>query len=320
MDARDSDLWSFDYGASESLDGPQSPAKDESVRQNHRTHSTGATRSQKNEYSSSPPPDYRTSVRDAAIPVGMVPSYYDVGGLYRETHLTAPLSPIEHVSVQFAPDDDCAPVSGVTRDATIKSAGFKEILKGWNDHRSKQGLLGRMFRKDTISGGRRKSLNRQSPRVQQQQQQQTAVDSAFISELSAEPEVDAPRTTELDMKVTSAPRGTKTEEDTESLSATQHSIRQEDQTESNKRPVPTLATQMMCERNLAMPGGVQWDPTSSPLRRRTTRLEDVPEHAMQEIEGETAPKTRLQVNNSVSPIVCLQRFPRVCTSILVKQV
>lgn len=295
---QDSDLWSFDYGASESIDAAEQPQVKEESRQSHRNGSRGNR--PRNEYSS-PPPDYRSSVKDSlpkeATSVSFVSSYYDVGGLYREANqetarTSPPTSPLQHAPVVVRPANDSSPA----RDVTIKSSpGFQKILKGWNEHHaSRKGFISRLFRKE--ANGKKLDDSVNTP-THVRHQPEPFIASPNSSQMPAELEI-SPAKVELDSEppqsasiqttmLSSHPTDNQNPQSRPSVPNTEN--RKPANTEPARRNPPdsrdefeNVMNELLLDRSSASSSSVQWDLATS-TRRRQTKLEDVPEHSMDEL-------------------------------------
>ena len=131
----DSDAWSFEFDTNEDAAQDHSSPHDTS-RVNARKK---VRREEARTKYSSPPPDYRSSVKDrrpqdGSAP-GLVPSFYNVGALYTSHPNTVPPEPA------CAPDLDSYPpiTPSVSKDVSTKpSSGFQKVLKGWDDYNAKR--------------------------------------------------------------------------------------------------------------------------------------------------------------------------------------
>ena len=296
---RDSDLWSFDAGDSESIDStPSSQPPDTTKpidRQNHRTRST--PRKERKDYSS-PPPDYRTTIRNTnrgsedSVPIGLVPSHFDVGGLYRGRNagaLTLPTSPVS----DHAHSPDNIPenrIGDLVRDASVKASplGFKEIVKGWNEWQTKRRALGGVFKKEK---GVKTASRVNGPAVPAKgdayvQKGEAGGENNLVSELP----VDQNAMLELDTILGSPRQASKTSAVSRSLTESLTSGEESQNAEGLRSRMSIRHDQPRARLNATMPTQSMFDqhlfPSSnrqeafevSSLSRCPTRLEDVPEH------------------------------------------
>ena len=298
---RDSDIWSFDYGISESIEASDNPddaleAKSPSTRQNHRHQASRGSNRVRNEYNS-PPPDYRSSVRDSTkgnMPIGLVPSFYDVGGLYKEGNQATSnqqFSAQESTSAnELVIENERPPL---TRDVSVRAGpGFQRILKGWSDHQtSKRGLMSKFFRR------------RQSEQLKPDQA--TSIEPVEIGPSLGQSDVSELPTTLPEPTFVSKPAASKSLESKalpQSLlekasigDSAESSVRHsKDNQEQSKRPDPDLSLAILeLQRKIDQRGSApatnphDRSPTSAStaqlnlsdsLRQRRPKLDDVPEH------------------------------------------
>ena len=288
----DSDVWSFDLGTAETIDdGPDH----DRARQNTRRHISQSSRGR--EKYSSPPPDYRSSIRDRPrkpdIAVGHVPSHYNVSALYSSNPTATASLPRPIEPETNAPSELTAPP--LVRDASVKTKpGFQRILKGWDEHHlTKRSLASRLLRKSPTI--RRDSAPVPSVRNSDLKEESNGPEPSPAYELSAESASSTRGPHVKTASVTSSPPVEIDRAQTSEIVAIKRVITDVSRASGNTLDSPVSAESTSPEQRgaesstTAQARTPATSPASADPRRGTSQksqrtiLEDVPEHESEEL-------------------------------------